>query len=68
MKIAAIEAGGTKFVCGIVSDLGEVIERVSFATTDPKTTMNEVVSYFKTKQFSAIGLGCFGPIDPNKKI
>ncbi len=66
MKIAAIEAGGTKFVCGIVSETGEVLERVSFATREPKTTMDEVVNYFKSKKFDAIGLGCFGPIEPNK--
>lgn len=67
MNIAAIEAGGTKFVVGIVTDKAEVIERVSIPTTTPKETMELVVDYLNTKEFSAIGLGCFGPIDPNKK-
>lgn len=67
MNIAAIEAGGTKFVVGIVTDKAEVIERVSFPTTTPSETMELVIDYLKTKEFEAIGLGCFGPIDPNKK-
>lgn len=67
MNIAAIEAGGTKFVCGIVTDMGEVIEQVKFDTTTPDETMQQVITYFKDKEFSCIGLGSFGPIDPNKK-
>ncbi len=66
MQIAAIEAGGTKFVCAIVSDMGCVVDRVSFLTKNPEETMKEVINYFKDKEFDAIGLGCFGPIEPNK--
>ncbi len=66
MKIASIEAGGTKFICGIVTEYGEVLERISIDTTTPDETMNKVISYFKGFEFDCIGLGCFGPIDPNK--
>lgn len=66
MQIAAIEAGGTKFVCAIVNDQGCVIDRVSFLTTHPEETMKEVINYFKDKEFDAIGLGCFGPIELSK--
>lgn len=65
MKVlGAIEAGGTKFVCGIGNEQGEVLERVSFPTTTPEETMKLVVDYFTGKQVEAIGVGSFGPIDP----
>lgn len=66
MQIAAIEAGGTKFVCAIANDQGCVVDRVSFLTKNPEETMKEVINYFKNKEFDAIGLGCFGPIEPSK--
>ena len=65
--IAAVEAGGTKFICGIGTEDGKVIERVSFPTTTPEETMKKVIEYFKDKKFDVMGVGSFGPIDPVKK-
>ncbi|MGL6098720.1 MAG: ROK family protein, partial [Fusobacteriaceae bacterium] len=65
MKLGAIEAGGTKFVCGIANENGEVLERVSFPTEEPKITLGKVFEFFKDKGVSRIGVGSFGPIDPN---
>jgi fructokinase len=67
MILGAIEAGGTKFVCGIGNEHGEVLDRVSFPTTTPEETMEKVVAYFKGKDIQAIGLGTFGPADVNKQ-
>lgn len=64
--IGAIEAGGTKFVLGIGTEDGKVLERVSFPTTTPEETMEKVIEFFKGKDIKAIGLGSFGPIDPNE--
>lgn len=47
--LGAIEAGGTKFVCGIGTENGEVLERVSFPTTTPEETMAQVISFLKAK-------------------
>lgn len=63
--LGAIEAGGTKFVCGIGNMQGEVLDRVSFPTTTPAETMKRVIDYFEHKEFEALGIGSFGPIDPN---
>ncbi|WP_040950702.1 ROK family protein [Gorillibacterium massiliense] len=63
MQIAAIEAGGTKFVCGIGTDKGEILERVSFPTTTPEETMAQVEAFFRGKSFAAMGIGSFGPVD-----
>ncbi|MGL4988203.1 MAG: ROK family protein [Cetobacterium sp.] len=65
MKLGAIEAGGTKFVCGIANENGEVLERVSFPTEEPNVTLKKVFEFFKGKGVEAIGVGSFGPIDPN---
>ncbi|GAB6988374.1 ROK family protein [Paenibacillus pini] len=64
--LGAIEAGGTKFVCGIGKEDGTVLERISFPTTTPEETMAQVVSFFEGKGVEAIGAGSFGPIDPVK--
>lgn len=66
MKLGAIEAGGTKFVVAVGNENGEVLERASFPTTSPNETMKETIAFFKNKDVEAIGLGCFGPIDPDK--
>lgn len=66
MLLGAIEAGGTKFVCAIGTEKGEVLERISFATTDPEETLKKVVEFFWNKKIEALGVGCFGPIDLDK--
>lgn len=65
--LGAIEAGGTKFVCGVGTADGQVVDRVSFPTTTPEETMKRVIDYFKTKDISAMGVGSFGPVDPRKE-
>lgn len=64
--IAAVEAGGTKFICGIGTEDGKVIDRVSFPTTTPEETMKKIIEYFNDKEFNVMGVGSFGPIDPVK--
>jgi fructokinase len=65
MILGAIEAGGTKFVCGIGNENGEIIEKISYPTTTPEETLQLVTDYFKDKQIEALGVGSFGPIDLN---
>ncbi len=65
MKIAAIEAGGTKFVCAIGDEKGNIFEREVIKTTVPKETMTLVIDFFKKFSFEKMAIGCFGPIDIN---
>lgn len=67
MKLGAIEAGGTKFVCAIANEDLEIIERISIPTTVPEETMKEVIAFFEPfkDDLAAIGIGSFGPIDVN---
>lgn len=66
MRIGAIEAGGTKFVCGVGNEHGEIEDRISFPTSYPEATLDRVIAYFKDKNVAAIGIGCFGPINLNR--
>jgi len=66
MRIGCIEAGGTKFVCGICDESGNILERTQFDTLSPELTMNNVINFFNNKGIDAIGLGAFGPIDLNQ--
>ncbi len=63
MLIGCIEAGGTKFVCGVCDERGQILDRTQFPTLAPNETMENVNNYFSKKSINAIGLGCFGPID-----
>ncbi|MBW5447685.1 ROK family protein [Cohnella sp. CFH 77786] len=63
MRIGAIEAGGTKFVCGIGNEKGEIAERISFPTEQPEPTLRQAVDFFRDKGVEAIGVGSFGPLD-----
>ena len=67
MIIGAVEAGGTKFVCGIGNEQGDIIDRISFPTEAPETTLGNAIAYFRDKQVEAIGIGSFGPININRE-
>ncbi len=45
--LGSIEAGGTKFVCGVGTDDLTIVERVSFPTTTPEETMKKVIEFFQ---------------------
>lgn len=63
----ALEAGGTKMVCAIGDENGTILERVSLPTRTPEETMPEMIGFFQDKNLSALGVGCFGPVDLDRK-
>ena len=68
MKLyGALEAGGTKMVCAIGDENGNILERVSIPTRTPAETMGPMLDFFRGKGICALGIGCFGPVDLNKK-
>ena len=68
MKLyGSLEAGGTKMVCAIGDEQGNILERVSIPTLEPENTMPAIIEFFKNKNISALGIGCFGPVDLDKK-
>ena len=63
-----IEAGGTKFLCGI-GTCPEDLDVVSFPTTSPEETVQKAADFFcraKTS-LSAIGIASFGPVDLDRR-
>lgn len=63
MLVGGIEAGGTKFVCGIGNEKNELIERTAFPTTSPEETLAQVFAFFDQHPIEKLGVASFGPID-----
>lgn len=67
MLLGAVEAGGTKFVCGI-GDAAGSRETAVIATRDVDATLADVAAFFEAATarhggIAAIGIGSFGPLE-----
>ena len=61
----AIEAGGTKFVCGVGTGPHD-LAITHLATTSPEATIGSAVTFLKENsggKLQAVGIGSFGPVD-----
>lgn len=67
MLLGGLEAGGTKMVCVVGDENGNIIERARFDTATPEITMVKMIEFFKRFDIKALGISCFGPIDLNPK-
>ena len=67
MRLGALEAGGTKMVCAVGNENGEILDRISIPTETPEITVPAMIQYFQEKEVEALGIGCFGPIDLNRR-
>jgi Transcriptional regulator/sugar kinase len=67
MRLGTLEAGGTKMVCAIGNEKGEIWEQVSIPTETPELTMPKLIAYFQQYNIEALGISCFGPIDLDKE-
>ncbi len=65
MILGALEAGGTKMVCAVGDDNGNLTARISFPTQTPEETMPQMIAFFKEHHIEALGIGTFGPADLN---
>ena len=64
MIYGGVEAGGTKWVCGIGSGPDDLHALETFATTTPEETLARTADFFaQNGGVSAVGVGSFGPID-----
>jgi fructokinase len=69
--IAAIEAGGTKFICGVGRQPGELLDVTTIETTTPDETLERLYRWLMRMKvdhgaIQAIGLACFGPLNLDK--
>ncbi len=72
--LGGVEAGGTKMVCAVAYEPGEVLEEQKFPTTQPEETLVRVKEFLenaaiKHGELAAIGYGTFGPasVTPSSK-
>jgi fructokinase len=67
--LAGIEAGGTKFVCAVGSGPDDLRGESRVPTTDPTETIARTVELVQQaaagEPLAAVGIGSFGPIDPD---
>jgi fructokinase len=64
MTYGGVEAGGTKWVCGIGTGPDDLHALETFPTTTPAETLARAAAFFdQNGGVSAIGVGSFGPID-----
>ncbi|HEY5729636.1 MAG TPA: ROK family protein [Anaerolineales bacterium] len=65
-----VEGGGTKFICAAGISPNDIRREMRIPTTTPDETLGQVTSFFKQAELdfgrlSALGVACFGPLDPN---
>ena len=62
-----IEAGGNKFLCAVGTGPDDLHAETSIPTTVPGETISQVIDFFRQhiESLEAIGIGSFGPIDPD---
>jgi len=62
--LAAIEAGGTKFVLAVGPSPDTITARHTIPTRDPVTTLAEAAAWFAAQgPVRALGIGSFGPVE-----
>jgi fructokinase len=65
---AAIEAGGTKFVCVVGAGPDDIRGQVRIPTASPEPTLREVLAFLRAQRaahgpLTAAGIASFGPVD-----
>lgn len=62
--LGAIEAGGTKFICGR-GTAPENVSIVQIPTSTPAATIKATLNFFRSspQPIQAVGIGSFGPVD-----
>lgn len=65
--LGGVEAGGTKFICGVADASGRIIDQVRIPTTTPDETLDAVAAFFVETQsrhgeLAALAIGSFGPL------
>lgn len=69
--VGGVEGGGTKFICGIGTENGEILAETQIPTTTPDETLGQAITFFQTQSdavgpLDAIGIASFGPLGLNK--
>jgi len=62
--LGAIEAGGTKFICGVGTGPAD-LETLQIPTSAPAATLEPAMEFFRRfrQELRAVGIASFGPVD-----
>jgi fructokinase len=60
--LGGIEAGGTKFVCGVGTGPGD-LETIHIPTTSPEATTAAAAEFLGKHALEAVGIASFGPVN-----
>src|SRR4051794_26569904 len=60
-----IESGGTKWVVAVGTGPDDVRATETYPTTTPEETIGRAIAFFEEHRPDAVGIGSFGPVDPN---
>ena len=63
MRLGTIEAGGTKIICGIGDENGQIGKKAIIPTLHPRDTIPEILNFFASNHIEALGIGTFGPVE-----
>lgn len=64
MIYGGVEAGGTKWVCGVGTGPDDLRATVTIPTTTPAETLERAARFLGSNgSLAAVGIGCFGPVD-----
>src|SRR5262249_30286072 len=65
VRLGAIEAGGTKFVCAVGAAEVEILRQGRIPTALPTETIERVIAFFQSQgePLAAVGIGSFGPVE-----
>ena len=75
MLYGALAAGGTKMICAVGDESGQILDQLLIPTSTPEETMPQIIEYFKARvdpslpedeKIKALGIACFGPVDVRK--
>lgn len=71
LVLGAIEAGGTKFICGVSDRDGNILSEIRIPTTTPARTLGAATEFFaeaaaRHGRLSAFSIGSFGPLALNE--
>lgn len=65
--LGAIEAGGTKFVCGVADEDLNIIDRMTISSKEPEETLKKSIEFFRKYKIEKLGIGTFGPVNIHRE-
>lgn len=67
---AAIEGGGTKFLCAVIAADNTILDQKRLPTSLPEQTLAACLDFFRQSPhragIAALGIASFGPLDPRR--